>query len=175
MTDRELKLDDKLWILPKSRTKNGLEHEIHLSNTARAILERTPRVKSKAGYVLTTNGETAPSGFSRAKRKLDKLMVGYAQAEAKQRRDDLATVEIPNWTLHDLRRTMASGMARLGIALPVIEKCLNHISGSFAGIVGVYQRHSFAAEKVAAFDAWARHVDSLVTGKAGNVVALRRG
>jgi len=50
---------------------------------------------------------------------------------------------LPTWVVHDIRRSVASGMARLGIDLPVIERCLNHISGSFAGIVGVYQRHSF--------------------------------
>jgi integrase len=49
---------------------------------------------------------------------------------------------LPRWTFYDLRRTAASGMARLGINLPVIEKVLNHSSGSFAGIVGVYQRHN---------------------------------
>jgi integrase len=79
------------------------------------------------------------------------------------------------WTFHDLRRSFASGLARLGINLPVIEKLLNHVSGSFAGIVGVYQRHSFADEKRTAMHAWARHVEGLVNGApAVNVVALRR-
>jgi integrase len=66
------------------------------------------------------------------------------------------------WVFHDLRRTFASGMARLGINLPVIEKLLNHISGSFAGIVGIYQRHSFSDEKRIAMQAWARHVEAIV-------------
>jgi integrase len=82
---------------------------------------------------------------------------------------------MPPWVLHDIRRTVASGMARLGINLPVIEKLLNHDSGSFAGIVGVYQRHSFSNEKRAAMAAWARHVEQIVTGEAGNVVQLRGG
>ncbi len=73
-----------------------------------------------------------------------------------------------------MRRTVASGMARLGVALPVIEKCLNHISGSFAGIVGVYQRHTFKDEKRAAFDVWAQHVEVIVSGRqSANVVSLR--
>ena len=70
--------------------------------------------------------------------------------------------DIPHWTLHDLRRTCASGMARLDINLPVIEKVLNHAGGSFAGIVGVYQRHSFSDEKRAALDAWGNFVEGLV-------------
>ena len=65
---------------------------------------------------------------------------------------------------------MASGMARLGIQLPVIEKILNHTSGTFRGVVGVYQRHSFAWIKRAALQAWASFVQSTVSGeKPGNV------
>jgi integrase len=73
--------------------------------------------------------------------------------------DELAGVA--DWTLHDLRRTAASGMARLGVSLVVIEKVLNHVSGSLAGIVGVYQRHEFADEKRAALQQWADHVERL--------------
>ena len=75
--------------------------------------------------------------------------------------------------MHDLRRTAASGMARLGVNLPVIEKVLNHVSGSFAGVAGVYNRHDFAGEKRAALDSWARYVIDLVEGRSSNVVQLR--
>jgi len=78
-----------------------------------------------------------------------------------------------SWVLHDIRRTVASGMARLGVNIAVVEKLLNHVSGSFAGIVGVYQRHSFSDEKRAAMTAWARHVAMLVSGdEMGKVVEL---
>jgi integrase len=77
------------------------------------------------------------------------------------------------WVLHDLRRTAASGMAALGVRLPVIEKALNHKSGSFRGIVGVYQRHEYAVEKRDALVRWADHVDALVSGRRENVVTLR--
>jgi hypothetical protein len=66
-------------------------------------------------------------------------------------------------------------MARLGVNIAVVEKLLNHVSGSFAGIVGVYQRHSFAVEKRAAMQTWARHVEQLVSGSPStNVISLRR-
>ena len=55
-------------------------------------------------------------------------------------------------------------MARIGINLPVIEKVLNHVSGSFAGIVGVYQKYSFSDEKRTALETWARFVESITTG-----------
>jgi hypothetical protein len=70
---------------------------------------------------------------------------------------------------------MASGMARLGISLPVIEKVLNHTSGTFRGVVGVYQRHSFADEKRAALAAWASFVEAIVSGQSpANVVPMTR-
>jgi hypothetical protein len=70
---------------------------------------------------------------------------------------------------------VASGLARLGVNLPIIEKVLNHVSGSFGGIVGVYQRHSFADEKRAAMAAWARHIEAIVSGEtAANVVELAK-
>ena len=65
---------------------------------------------------------------------------------------------VSGWVLHDLRRTFASGLASLGVALPVVEKLLNHVSGSFAGIVGVYQRYDYAREMREAVEVWAAHV-----------------
>ena len=79
---------------------------------------------------------------------------------------------LPHWTFHDLRRTCATGLARLGVALPVVERALNHTSGSFAGIVSVYQKHGFDAEKRHALDAWGGHVERLTSEQGGNVVAL---
>jgi integrase len=153
----ELDLDARLWTLPPARTKNNQPHEVPLSAAALAVLESAPRVTGSP-FVFTTNGGASPaSGYSKGKRRLDALL----------------PANMPPWRLHDLRRTCASGMARLGINLPVIEKVLNHASGSFAGIVGVYQRHSFADEKREALEAWGRHVESLVSGKSAKVVRLR--
>ncbi len=114
--------------------------------------------------MFTTTGDTHTTGFSRSKARLDGSMHTIMQATS------IEPAAIPNWTLHDLRRTMASGMARLGISLPVIEKVLNHTSGSFGGIVSVYQHHDFAAEKRAALDKWAFFVIALVEERPANVV-----
>ncbi|MGF3025080.1 tyrosine-type recombinase/integrase [Methylobacterium aquaticum] len=141
MTWTEVDLDAKLWTIPKERAKNGQAHDVPLSDQAVAVLSGIKRITGDRQLVFTTTGETPVSGFSKAKRRLDKAMPGAAP-----------------WVLHDLRRTMASGMARLGISLPVIEKVLNHTSGSFGGIVGVYQRHTFADEKRIALGLWAQHV-----------------
>ena len=81
-------------------------------------------------------------------------------------------MEIPHWTFHDLRRTAATGMARLGIPVRVTEAVLNHVSGTAGGIVSVYQRHDYADEKRDALDAWARFVGGLVDGTPDNIVPL---
>jgi integrase len=148
--------------------KTNAAHEVPLSAAALSILEPLPHITGRSGYVFTTTGRTPVSGFSRAKASLDKAMLAIAREEVDE------AVEIPHWRLHDLRRTAASGMARLGINLPVIEKVLNHTSGSFAGIVGVYQRHSFADEKRKALEAWGRFLDRLHSEHArSDVVVLR--
>ncbi len=72
---------------------------------------------------------------------------------------------VKDWRLHDLRRTMATGLQRLGVRLEVTEAVLNHVSGSRAGIVGVYQRHEWADEKRAALNAWGAHVAAIVEGR----------
>ena len=78
--------------------------------------------------------------------------------------------------MHDLRRTAATGLQRLGLRLEVTEAVLNHVAGSRAGIIGVYQRHTWADEKRAALNAWGDHVTAIVDGREadGNVVAFAR-
>ncbi len=161
----ELDLKNKLWTLPAERVKNGERHEVPLSDAAVEILTALPRIKTTKGFVFTTTRDAAVSGFSLAKGRLDDAVKASLTKGARPPE---------HWVFHDLRRTMASGMARLGIQLPVIEKVLNHSSGSFRGIVGVYQRHSYADEKRQALDAWASFVQSTVSGKRpANVVSLR--
>ena len=150
----EIDFERRLWTLPAARVKNDKPHEVPLSNAAIELLNSLPRIVGD--YVFTTTGQTPASGYSKGKRRLDALVP-----------------DMPPWRLHDLRRSVASGLARLGINLPVIEKVLNHTSGSFAGIVSVYQHHTFAAEKRAALDAWGRHVEGLTSGKPAQIVPLR--
>jgi integrase len=152
----ELDLAARVWLLPKSRSKNKREHQIPLSEAAARILEGLPRIGSAKGLVFTTTGETPVSGFSRAKATVDRTMMAPAP-----------------WTIHDIRRSVATNLQKLGVRLEVTEAILGHVSGSRAGIVGVYQRHDYATEKRAALDAWARRLDAIVTGgSVGNVVAM---
>jgi integrase len=150
------------WILPRSRTKNHREHVVPLPPVARTIIEAQPRIENPSGLVFTISGKLL-TGFSRAKPALDKAMA------------DIANTTIPPWTLHDLRRTAATGMADLGILPHVIEAVLNHVSGSKGGVAGIYNRAEYAAEKKAALERWAVHLQGLVSGQPANVVSLRSG
>jgi integrase len=131
-----------------------------------------PRIENDAELVFPARAaagkSAAPvSAHSKAKLRLDHAIAGLVKAEG--------AAPLAQFGLHDLRRSVASGLARLGVDLHVIERCLNHVSGSFGGIVGVYQKHKFEDGMRRAMGAWAAHVERLATGaEAANVVELAR-
>lgn len=168
----ELNRDAQLWTLPAARAKNGTATSIPLSDRAVAELDALAKRAGKdkgwprKGFVLSTTGETGVSGFSRAKSRLDKLVAKLAAAE-----DEPITVG--EWRLHDLRRTLATGMQRLGVRFEVTEAILNHVSGSRSGVAGIYQRHDWGPEKATALQAWSDHLTSILTeSEKSNVVPL---
>ena len=134
--------DDRLtWTIPGSRTKNGKVHLVPLSEIAREQLPATPPADERETELVFPGRRGTPfNGWSKCKVQIDK------------------DSGVTDWRIHDLRRTLATGLQRLGVRLEVTEAVLNHVSGSRAGIVGVYQRHDWAAEKRAALDAWAGHL-----------------
>jgi integrase len=135
--------DDGTWLLPGARTKNGRAHVVPLSPSALEIIAGMP---SRGDLVFTTTGSTPPSGWSRVKRRLDAAMKPGAP-----------------WRLHDLRRTAITNMAELGIRPDVIERVVNHVSGTRAGVAGVYNRSELLPERRAALERWAVHVSGLVS------------
>lgn len=172
MTDSEV--GGEAWVLGAERTKNGRAHEVALSGPAQAVLggvSRIGRAGRGPGYIFTTTGRTPVSGFHRARAQIAEAMQAIAN---EQRPEGAPEVEIAHWGFHDLRRTAATGMARLGVAVRVTEAVLNHVSGTGGGIVAVHQRHDYGPEKRAALDAWASFVMRTVDGPAGNVVLLRK-
>ena len=155
LTWSELDPGFSVWTLPAARSKNGKPHVVPLSEEMRTLLRAQPRL---SGTDLVFPGERGVfSGWSKSKARLDRRS------------------GVSGWTLHDLRRTMATGLQKLGVRLEVTEAVLNHVSGSRAGIVGVYQRHEWADEKRAALTAWGEHVAAIVEGREaeGNVTPLR--
>lgn len=172
MTRAELSEDGTIWTLPSARSKNGDEHVVPLAPQAAAILKAAPKV-GKSQFVFTTTGETPVSGFTRARDKLKRLM---AEAANKDRGEDEEAVVISDFTLHDLRRTAATGMAGLRFPPHVVEAVLNHRSGTRRGVASVYNRHDHKDEKAEALAAWATRVMEIVNGPTGGkVVRLRAG
>lgn len=136
------------WVIPPERAKNGKAHIVPLSKDALAVFRTIPKIEESARlFPASGNAENGPSGFSRSLSRL------RSSLDKKLKRQDGE-----HWTLHDIRRTVATGLQRLGVRFEVTEAVLNHVSGSKGGIAGVYQRHDWKAEKRAALDAWARHL-----------------
>jgi len=159
-------LEHRVWHLPpaaarnqSSRTKNSKAHDVHLSDPALAIINALPRfapLPGKPDYVFSVRGDR-PVGYADAKARLANAM------------------GVTDWRLHDLRRTATTLMARLKVAPHVAERVINHKSGTFRGVAGVYNRFQYRDERQAALEALGRFVESLVRPEAGgdNVVALR--
>jgi integrase len=164
MSREELGDDGAIWNLPGSRTKNKRPHRVPLSDAARQIIARA----NPTGLLFSTNGHTAPSGWSRATTRLRREMLKVARAERG------AGVNIPELRLHDARRSVVTGMAELGIRPDIIELAVNHVSGARGGIAGVYNRSEMLAERREALKRWAKHVAGIVEQRPANVTALRR-
>jgi len=140
----EIHLKDAMWRIGAERTKNGLPHEVPLSAPAVTILSALNRREGRDRVFGARDG--AFQGWSNAKTALDARMS--------------ATLGHPReaWRLHDIRRTVATRLADLGVLPHVVEAVLNHISGHKAGVAGIYNRASYATEKDAALTRWGDHV-----------------
>lgn len=134
-------------LLSGDRTKNKRPHIIPLSAPAEAILDRL-RIVGRA-LVFGRNDARGFTGFGIAKLKLDKRVANGG-------------APLPHWTIHDLRRTAATGMSALGVQPHIVEAVLNHVSGHRAGVAGIYNRASYASEKREALNLWAGHVLAIV-------------
>jgi integrase len=136
----ELDEQGRTWSIPGSRTKNKKAHIVHLSEQAWRVVEVRPR----GTYVFATTGTKPFSAFAKGKSAIDQLC------------------GISGWRVHDLRRTVVSGMARLGVPPYVADKILNHQAGTISGVAAVYQRHEFLAERKEALNRWGAHVTQIV-------------
>ena len=155
-----------LWTIPAEKAKNGVAHIVPLAPVVvdeldRLALDHQIAAKAekldaqswpKVGPVISIRGKVALSCFSQAKTVLD--------GEVLKVRKESGALE--PWRVHDLRRTLATGLQRLGVRFEVTEAVLNHISGARSGVAGIYQRHDWRDEKRAALEAWARHIATIV-------------
>jgi integrase len=146
----EVDVDKARVTLAGDRTKNGKPHELPLPDAGLAIIEAQPRRGSRD--LIFGEGEGPFQGWGRAKAALDRRLAKLADQN----------VRVPPWRLHDVRRTVATRMADLGVQPHVVEAVLNHVSGHKAGVAGVYNRSLYGPEKRAALHLWAKHVLTIV-------------
>ncbi|MFA5952231.1 MAG: tyrosine-type recombinase/integrase [Hyphomicrobium sp.] len=139
----QLDFEAKTWTLPAELTKNGRQHVLPLTPQTVTLLRALPHFTSD--YVFPARGENpAFAHFSRGKVKLDALS------------------GVKDWTLHDLRRSAATHLAKLGVAPHVIERILNHVSGTFGGVAGVYNRFQYLDEMRKALAMWESHLANAI-------------
>jgi integrase len=143
----ELSEDLSMWSLPGSRTKNHRAHQVPLAPLAREIITKVERLDG-CPFMFSTTGRSAISGWSKVKARLD------------------ARAGLGAWRLHDVRRSVASGLGELGFASDLIELVLNHVSGARAGVAGTYNRSVQMEARRTALETWAAHIEGLV-GHAG--------
>ena len=180
---REIDRAAKLWMIPRERTKADRSQEVPLSELALSILDECP----KLGDVVFTTGRRSPakvdgadavakagdaevvaiSGWSKAKKQLDVLALAKAQAIGTELGEDAPDV-FAEWHLHDLRRSCATHMAKLGVDRVVIAKVLNHAENE---VTAIYDRFAREPEKRHALDLWGARLKAIVDGTGdGNVV-----
>ncbi len=148
----------KLWTLPRERTKADRGHEVPLSDLALSILGDCPRIGE---YVFTTRGTCSLSGWSKAKTALDKIMLEKVKKLAEEQGEE-EPKQIPTWRLHDLRRTCATYLGKLGTDRVVISKILNHAE---QGVTSIYDRHQYDDAKRRALDLWGERLATLIESK----------
>ncbi|EEE44317.1 tyrosine-type recombinase/integrase [Roseibium alexandrii] len=140
----EINLDSATWTIPAERAKNGKAHVVHLSQASLDVLQSIPKFANANGtesdLVFTTNGKTSISGFSKAKKQLDELS------------------GVTDWRIHDIRRTVVTQMAAMGVWHHVADAILNHKTGAISGVAAVYQRHEFLDDRKRALDDWAKRL-----------------
>ncbi|EGE59347.1 UNVERIFIED_ORG: integrase [Rhizobium esperanzae] len=158
------------WTIPGGRAKNGNEQVVALAPTAVSILTSLPKVLGQSDFILSTNGDTSISGYSRGKRRLDEAMMKIARSEAEESGNDPDEVKLEPFTLHDLRRTLATRLGDLGVAPHTVEAILNHAR---VGVAAHYNHARYEKEKREALLRWERHIKKIISaGPVSNVISF---
>jgi integrase len=185
---------EKTWTLPPERTKSGRPHAVPLSATALSIIAEAKKAgadlakaekRAPGRFVFSTTGTTPISGYSRSKARLDEDVERAARKARELPEDEQALRKalklkpqekvpqyVPDWTIHDLRRSVATKMAALGISQFDIARVLNHSDRS---VTAIYNRHAYLVEKRRALDLWANRLNGIITDSNADIVPIRKG
>jgi integrase len=144
-------IHDSTIVLPKEATKNGREHVFPIEALATSILASAlPSDASTRLFPARGKSETPFNGWSKGKVALDKL------------------ASIAPWTLHDLRRTFATNLAKMGVAPHIVERLINHVTGTISGVAAIYNRHAYMDEMRAAIVAWEKRLTTILADKSSD-------
>jgi integrase len=157
--------EDGIWTIPAERYKTKKPNFVPLSKGALAVIEAQPKIKD-CDYVFASGAKTPFTGFGKSKAKLDEAVL---EAMIKESTVEAEVEPLPNWTLHDLRRTAKTLMARAGIRPDISERVLGHV---IAGVEGTYDRHSYADEKRDALEKLAAMVERILNPIPSSVAVL---
>ncbi|WP_235885212.1 tyrosine-type recombinase/integrase [Bradyrhizobium frederickii] len=157
-------LESDLWVIPAARYKNKQDHVIPITPAIRELIGEKPAgCDGNSWFVFsTTHGAKPFSGFSKAKKELDRLVDKIRKAEGR--------APMKQWQLHDLRRTGRSLMSRAKVDADHAERCMGHVIG---GVRETYDRYEYLDEKRKAFEALASMLDMILNPPADNVVPMR--
>jgi integrase len=156
---------DGIWTIPAERYKSKRPNFVPLSKAALAVIAAQPK-HDDCDYVFPSRSKTPYSGFSKSKAKLDKAVFSVMKKQAKK---GVKVESIPNWTLHDMRRTAKTLMGRAGVRPDISERVLGHV---ITGVEGTYDRHSYADEKRDALEKLAAMIQRILNPLPSNVEAL---
>lgn len=156
---REFDLANGLWIIPKERMKMDKENKVPITDDLSALLAELPRFNKGDHLFSTTFGERPVNAFSKAKKAFDKTLS-----------EKLGFVPEEKWVIHDIRRTMRTGLAELPISDNVCERMIAHTK---RGIEGVYNKYDYLKEKRHGFELWHQKLRDIINPPAGNVVSIR--
>ena len=155
---QEFDLGKKLWTIPAERYKTDSPHVVPLCDDAVAILEDLPRFNRGDHVFSTTFGVRPAAGFSRNKARLDKLLAGKMAGP---------------WVLHDIRRTMRTGLSALPVDDTVRELCIGHQQ---PGLHQVYDQYAYVDEKRRALQLWAARLRAIVQPPPpADILLMRKG
>lgn len=161
-TWHEIDFDKKLLMLSPERMKADAAHVVPLTDTVVAMLQELTRM---GDYVFTTSGNTPVSGFSRAKGRVHDFML----KELRDGNENPEKIKLPNWRLHDLRRTMRTGLSALGVQDRIAELTIGH---KVQGLHKVYDQHSFLEERREGLTRWERHLLDIVEKRPNNLISF---
>jgi integrase len=163
---------ERIWTLPSEMTKAARAHVVPLSPLALEILAEAKEMANQLfakpenakvpAYIFTTRGDRPISGYSKAKARLDRVVAAARSAAG--------LTDLEPWTIHDLRRTVGTGLGKLGVSRFIISRVLNHADRT---VTGIYDRYEYLDEKRHALEAWGQYLENLIAPSGANVVLLR--